>query len=246
MRAPSRLTISNLAVAAGLLLPLAAGDARAQQSPAGLQMTPDSRRYLISKDVGNERWAISFDLESRTVTGNVFKTDGSPPSFIWCRITDETPAADPAANAYLLDCYGAGACAAAPCSSAAWTPIATGVPLSGDFLLPDGTKATFRGHVQPIFTQRCALAGCHSGAEPQEELNLEEGQAYGNVFLVLAHHDHDDGHFLIEPFDPSSSHLYLKILGLEEGDRMPPGGPYLREEQTDLIRDWILEGAADN
>ncbi len=217
----------------------------AQDSPSGLQMTPDSSRYLISKDVGAERWAISFNLADRTVTGNVFKTDGSPPSFIWCRITSETPATNPADNQYLLDCFGSDACAAAPCPDTAWTQIATGIPIGGDFLLPDQTRSTFRGHVQPIFTQRCAIAACHSGEAPQQGLNLEASQAQRNIFLQPSTQEAE--HFLIEPFDPSVSHLYNKILGLEEeGDRMPIGGPFLSEEQNNLIRDWILEGAADN
>ncbi len=36
---------------------------------SGIQQTPDSARYLISKDVGNERWAITYNLDDRTVTG---------------------------------------------------------------------------------------------------------------------------------------------------------------------------------
>ncbi|MBY0277538.1 hypothetical protein K2Z84_19570 [Candidatus Binatia bacterium] len=237
-----------------------AGVAHAQ-SASGLQMTPDSRRYLISKDVGAERWAISFNLNDRTVTGNVFKTDGSAPSFIWCRITSETPNAEPRQTSYTLDCSGADACAAAPCTSDGWKEIASGLVISGDFLLPKETRATFRGAVQPIFTARCALSGCHAGADPQEGLNLEEGQAYDDIFLVLEGSGaaaaaaavvpplrpaHDGEHYEIEPFDPSTSHLFLKIRGEEEGERMPLGGPYLDETQENAIRDWILEGAADN
>ena len=231
------------------------------QSGSGSQMTPDSQRYLISKDVGAERWAISFNLNDRTVTGNVFKTDGSAPSFIWCRITSETPNADPRQTSYTLDCSGADACGAAPCTSDGWKPIASGLVIGGDFLLPKDTKATFRGAVQPIFTARCATTGCHAGATPQEGLNLEEGQAYDNIFLVLEGSGasaataallpplrpaHEGEHFQVEPFDPSTSHLFLKIIGQEEGERMPFGGPYLDETQENAIRDWILEGAADN
>jgi hypothetical protein len=229
-------------VAAATLAALA-GEARAQAS-AGIQMTPDSGRYLISKDVGPERWAISFNLADRTVTGNVFKTDGSAPSFIWCRITSEAPAPDPRAGSYVLDCFGADACAGAPCDDAAWTQIASGLTIGGDFLLPDDTQSTFRGNVQPIFTARCATPGCHVGVAPAEELNLEAGHAYRNVFLVPSHHHAE--HFLIEPFDPSASHLFLKILGEEEGERMPLGGPPLSDVETAALRRWILEGAADN
>lgn len=237
-------TARALTIAVAALLAAAAAPATARAQGSGVQLTPDSRRYLISKDVDGERWAITFNLEDRTVTGNVFKTDGGAPSFIWCRITSETPAPDPADNQYVLDCFGAEACASAPCSSDAFVPIATGLTIGGDFLLPDATRATFRGHVQPIFDARCALPTCHAGDAPQEGLSLEEGRAYDAIFLRLpAHHDE---HFLVDPFDPNASHLYLKILGLEEGEQMPLGGPPLTEEQTQAIRDWIAEGAAEN
>ena len=60
--------LSRAALATALVASLATG-ASAQGS--GLQQTPDSARYLISKDVGAERWAISFNLSDQTVTGNV-------------------------------------------------------------------------------------------------------------------------------------------------------------------------------
>lgn len=231
-----------LLAALGVCLTIAA-QAEAQGG-AGTQMTPDSRRYLISKDVGAERWAISFNLADRTVTGNVFKTDGSPPSFIWCSITSESPAADPRQTSYTLDCLGAAACAAAPCTSDGWTPIASGLTIGGDFLLPEGTQSTFRGSVAPIFSASCALPTCHIGDAPAEGLNLDSDVAYGNIVLKLP--AHEDEHFLVEPFDPSSSHLFLKILGEEEGARMPLDAPPLPEAETEAIRRWILEGAADN
>ena len=42
-------------------------DAFAQRS-SGIQLTPDSGRYLINKDVGTERWSISFNVGDGTVT----------------------------------------------------------------------------------------------------------------------------------------------------------------------------------
>ena len=60
---------------------------------SGIQQTPDSQRYLINKFVPpNEQWAITFNLADQTATGNVFKTDGGDPAFIWCQITSTTPA----------------------------------------------------------------------------------------------------------------------------------------------------------
>ena len=232
----------NTAVIAAFALVALAGEARAQRL-SGSQMTPDSRGYLINKDVGNERWAISYNLADRTVTGNVFKSDGSDPSFIWCRITSETPAANPADNQYLLDCWGADRCTAAPCSDSAWTPIGTGIPISGSFLLPPQTLATFKGAVEPVFAASCASAGCHGGASPAEELDLADGSAYDSIFRKTSHHDPE--HLLVEPFDPDTSHLVHMIDGSHD-PRMPLGAPPLSAATIDGIRRWVLEGAARN
>ena len=232
---------SRVALAAVLAASFATA-AAAQSS--GIQQTPDSARYLISKDVGAERWAISYNLADRTVTGNVFKTDGSPPSFIWCEITNEVAAPNPADNQYTLDCYGADACVAAPCAATAWTLIASGLPIPGSFLLPDQTRATFAGNVQPIFTQTCATnLACHvaGGAGP---VNLTAGQAYAQIFEITA--TQDPSKFYVTPFDPLQSYLFNKIEGTGVGSQMPLGAPPLSAEQQEAIRNWILEGAAQN
>ena len=216
-----------------------AATARAQSS--GSQQTPDSARYLISKDVGAERWAISFNLADGTVTGNVFKTDGSAPSFIFCRITNVTESAVPADVQYTLDCSGADACTAAPCTPTQWTTSANGLVIGGDFLLPKATKSTLGGNVQPIFNQSCAFATCHAGANPAAGLDLEASVAYGNIFLQrLAPGDP----YLVEPFAPDSSSL-LESMVRSGGGIMPPAGK-LPADQIDAVRTWILEGAAEN
>jgi len=230
------------AALAAILATAFAGTAAAQSS--GIQQTPDSARYLISKDVGPERWAISYNLNDRTVTGNVFKTDGSAPSFIWCEIVGEAASPNPADNQYTLDCYGADACTTAPCPPTAWTLIAAGLPISGSFLLPNGTKATYSGNVQPIFTQSCATnLACHvaGGAGP---VNLSAGQSYAQIFEITA--SQDPTKFYVTPFNAPQSYLFDKIEGTGLGARMPLGAPPLTAEQTDAIRNWILEGGANN
>lgn len=234
----------GLAVAAAVALATALGAAEARAQGSGIQLTPDSGRYLISKDVGNERWAISFNLDDRTVTGNVFKTDGSPPSFIWCEITDVATAPDPADTQYTLDCFGADACEQAPCSADDWTLIASGLPIGGDFLLPDGTQSTLSGNVQPIFTQSCAISlSCHlpGGAAG---LDLTEGMARAATVRVPAPQKPEKS--LVEPFQPEASYLYDKVTGMGVSTQMPLGGPPLPADQMEAIRAWILEGAANN
>jgi hypothetical protein len=246
------IRIGRVTALAGLgLASLLLGSEASAQRQSGIQLTPDSRGYLINKFVPpNEQWAIYFNLEDRTAVGNVFKTDGGPPSFVWCEIVGETPSANPAENQYLMNCKGADACDQAPCSDANWVDIGTNLPINGSFLLPTGTKSTLSGNVQPIFNERCALSGCHAGALPAQMLSLEPGESHANLFLRLSTTGHQHGGetaFLVEPFDPSVSHIIHKLEGDEDaGEPMPMGGPPLSEEQIQAVSDWILEGAADN
>lgn len=232
---------TRAALATALVAAIASG-AAAQSS--GLQQTPDSARYLISKDVGAERWAISYNLNDKTVTGNVFKTDGSPPSFVFCNNLTEAISPNPADIQYTLDCYGASACDAAPCTGSQWTLIAAGIQLPGSFLLPDGTRSTYAGNVQPIFTQSCATnLACHvaGGAGP---VDLSTPGSYAAIFEVQAGQNPSKNY--VTPFNVDGSYLFDKIIGTGLGARMPIGAPPLSEEQTEAIRNWILEGAADN
>lgn len=237
--------LTRAALATALVASLATG-AAAQGS--GLQQTPDSARYLISKDVGAERWAISYNLADnladRTVTGNVFKTDGSAPSFVFCNNLTEAISPNPADIQYTLDCYGADACTAAPCAESQWKLIATGITLPGSFLLPPQTKATYSGNVQPIFTQSCATnLACHveGGAGP---VNLAAPGSYAAIFEIPASQDTSKNY--VTAFQPDVSYLFNKIEGTGLGSRMPLGAPPLSAEQTDAIRAWIVEGAAQN
>lgn len=114
----------------GVKLTRIAGGAAATAS--GLQLTPDRALTLISKDVGNERWAISRN-DDGTVTGNVFFPGGGEPRFVWCEPNGAAGATVP------LRCLGAPACAAgAACSAAEWTLIAE-VALPATFFAPRET-----------------------------------------------------------------------------------------------------------
>jgi hypothetical protein len=90
-----RETLLGMVVAAVVALP-AVGAAQNR----GVQFTPDGKRVLVNKDVGNERWAITLN-ENGSATGNVFRSDGGPPAFIFCA---------PGATANAFQCFGAGAC----------------------------------------------------------------------------------------------------------------------------------------
>ena len=70
----------------------------------GVQLVPDATQRLVSKDVGDERWAITLDVESGIVTGNVYRKDGGDPQYVWCVPQDGSK--DP----MRLRCHGTGGC----------------------------------------------------------------------------------------------------------------------------------------
>lgn len=106
-------------------------------APSGVQLTPDELDILVSKDVGNERWAITLAAGRLpvTLTGNVFRTDGSEPAFLWCAPTRVDGNPDDIQNVrFHFECYGNTACRPGDCHE--WALIAPDVVLSGEFFLP--------------------------------------------------------------------------------------------------------------
>ena len=70
---------------AALLLTLAL--ATVAQAQSASTYTPDRRILLVNKDVGAERWTVSLNLTApddpariTSLTGNVYKSDGTPPN----------------------------------------------------------------------------------------------------------------------------------------------------------------------
>jgi len=105
-------------------------------------------------------------------------------------------------------------------------------------------KATLTQIQNEIFTPSCATSGCHSGSNPPDGLHLTAGDSYSNIVNVNAVQSDLDR---IEPGDPDSSYLYRKLLGTGiVANRMPLGAPRLPQEQIDLVKQWILDGAEDN
>jgi len=231
-----------LAVLAGLLLG-SPGAAHAQRQ-SGIQLAPESNRYFISKDVGNERWAITYNLDDKTVTGNVFPIDGGAPTFLTCDITRVDQAPNPADAGYYLSCRASAPCASAPCGTQ-WGAASEVGPIPGSFLLPTSTRATYAGNVQPIYNQSCSTSAvCHGNGA--QYVVLSPATSYENTFLVESNGVNGmQGPFIV-PFQPDASFLYKKLDGTGAGERMPYNGSPLPAEQIEAIRNWILEGAADN
>jgi hypothetical protein len=124
---------------------------------------------------------------------------------------------------------------------------ANGHPLGAGSACPDAV--CFARDVQPIFTDNCALSGCHAGTSPQQGQNLSQGLAYQSIVNVPA--NERAGMMRVQPFVPDSSYLVHKIQGTQagvggSGGQMPLGGAPLSQSQVDVIRAWIAAGAKNN
>jgi hypothetical protein len=98
-------------------------------------------------------------------------------------------------------------------------------------VLPD--TISFSKHIIPIFNQNCNNAGCHSGVQPQGNLDLSPSMAYQNLISKS----------LVDTLNPANSLLYAQMNS--QTKPMPPSGKldtlYLNE-----VLKWIEQGAKDN
>jgi hypothetical protein len=85
----------------------------------------------------------------------------------------------------------------------------------------------FERDVLPIYSNNCAISGCHDGTG-------ESSSALNN---------YQDIRNTVEPYKPESSRSYQMITDKWGLNRMPPGQP-LSEEKRTIIRLWIEQGAA--
>jgi hypothetical protein len=104
------------------------------------------------------------------------------------------------------------------------------VPPSGSTCSTD--TAYFQQQVLPIFISNCALSGCHDAITRQDGINLTTYTGIRNE---------------VEPFDLNDSEIWEKITESDASDRMPPPprNP-LSQQQKDVIRKWIMQGAKNN
>jgi hypothetical protein len=91
---------------------------------------------------------------------------------------------------------------------------------------------SFSADISPILTSRCAIPGCHVAGGPHDvDLRTYDTISAGG----------DDGAIVIADNARESEVVKQIVQG-----RMPPGGPPLEAAQTQLIIDWINEGAKNN
>lgn len=111
----------------------------------------------------------------------------------------------------------------------------------------EGEAPTLSG-IQGLFTQNCALSGCHTGPNALLGVNLSEGQSYAS--LVGKPSAEVPGMELVSANRPDLSYLIVKLEGSAEMAPgtllMPMGRSPLKKEDIDRVRAWIAAGALDN
>jgi hypothetical protein len=118
-----------------------------------------------------------------------------------------------------------------------------GQPLAGGGAPPvSGLTPTLDSIQTNVFNVNCAVPGCHGGAGAQQGLRLDPGFSAGNLINVAS--PRDANLIRVVPGNPDASFIIQKLEGTQTlGDRMPDGGPYLPQSTTDVIRQWIQDGA---
>ena len=90
---------------------------------------------------------------------------------------------------------------------------------------------SFQKEILPILQASCAFQGCHA-ANPPKGLNLETYAGFEKG---------SNGGPVFNPGDSNGSVVIQRI----DGGGMPPGAP-LADDQIQLFKDWIDEGAENN
>jgi hypothetical protein len=83
----------------------------------------------------------------------------------------------------------------------------------------------FERDVLPIFSNSCAIPGCHDGSGESFSLN-----SYAQIMNTVT------------PYNPDKSQCYKAITATWGEGRMPPDQPVSQEKRT-IIRLWIEQGA---
>lgn len=112
---------------------------------AGSTLTPDRQSFMSNKDIGEERWTITLTLAQldppivSSITGNVFRRDGSPPAFVVCQVRpDSTGSLNDPSSSFRLSCKGTDACPsnARECARTSWRSLSDDLTIQASFFLP--------------------------------------------------------------------------------------------------------------
>ncbi|TMA32039.1 MAG: hypothetical protein E6J79_19445 [Deltaproteobacteria bacterium] len=114
---------------------------------------------------------------------------------------------------------------------------------------PPPPPVSFGGDVQPIFTARCAVLGCHVGPFPAQGLELAEGSSWAAIVGQPSTEKPEVK--LVDAGSATTSYLLWKISEAPAGEfivgsMMPFSGGFLSVAEVAAIRTWVTEGALDN
>jgi hypothetical protein len=110
----------------------------------------------------------------------------------------------------------------------------------GKLAVPDTSCKTpetvsFSKDVMPVFNKYCGTSGCHSGASPAGNLNLDQSVAYNQLL-------HPSSGY-VDTITPKYSLLYAQMNSVSQP--MPPTGK-LDPCTIDLVYKWIQQKAKNN
>ena len=101
-------------------------------------------------------------------------------------------------------------------------------------------KSKLQEKVASIFKKNCSVAGCHQGQYPKKKLNLEPDKFFNAIVDVPSLEV--DSLKLVDTKNPESSYLLNKVKGETGivGNRMPDDAPPLKEEEIEIIENWLF------
>jgi len=117
---------------------------------------------------------------------------------------------------------------------------AVNAALNGCSMTPPATLDAIQ---TSIFTPTCATQFCHDAQSHVNDLNLTAGMSYSQLVNVPS--TVNASLLRVDPGHPENSFLLTKLTGPPpgEGSQMPLSGGPLTNQQIELIRNWILQGA---
>ena len=109
------------------------------------------------------------------------------------------------------------------------------------------STVSLSAQVQPILSASCAINGCHTGAAPQQGMNLSTGMTYANTVNVAAA-ECSGGRLRVKPGDAANSYIVQKLTNVDlcSGTQMPKTGGPLSSADIQTLSSWICEGAPNN
>jgi hypothetical protein len=111
--------------------------------------------------------------------------------------------------------------------------IAVFIPIGGFFMFGNEQEVDYSTQIKPILNTHCI--SCHGGVKKNGGFSvLFEEEALGIT---------ESGHPAIIPGNPNGSELIRRLTSHDPEVRMPYEKPPLSEEEIDLIKNWINQGA---